>query len=410
MSIELYSHQEKAVKELHNGSILCGGVGTGKSRTALAYYYLQVCEGSLKVNGKGSLGYMKKPRDLYIITTAKKRDSGEWVDECAPFCLSIDEKYNISHTKVIIDSWNNIKKYQKTIGAFFIFDEQRVVGSGAWVKAFLDISRKNQWILLSATPGDTWTDYIPVFVANGFFKNKTEFYRNHVIFDRFAKYPKINRFINIDILEEYKRKILVMMEYKKKTEPYHLRILVDYNKELYNQVVKYRWDPYKNEPIKEVGKLFYLMREVVNSDISRIEAFELIINNNDRCIVFYNFDYELDILRSTCIKNNIVFSEWNGKKHESIPNCKKWIYIVQYNAGAEGWNCIDTNVMIFYSQNYSYRLTIQASGRIDRMNTKYDILYYYHLISKAPIDIAISKALATKKNFNERSFERKCIM
>lgn len=407
MSISLYDHQIKAIDELKNGSILCADVGTGKSRTSLAYYYLKVCQGSLPINGKGHIEDMKTPRDLYIITTAKKRDSHEWEKEGWPFHMCLPNSPNPSDVKVTIDSWNNIAKYRKVIGAFFIFDEQRVVGSGAWVKAFLDISRKNKWILLSATPGDTWSDYIPVFVANGFYKNKTDFNRQHVIFNRFSKYPKIDRYVNTKKLEKQRDSILVHMYYRKKTVAHQLPILVMYDHYKYKRVQKDRWDVYDNQPIREAGKLCYLLRKVVNSDQTRLDAAEAIVKENDRVIIFYNYDYELDLLRSMCKINDILCAEWNGQKHEPVPDTDRWVYLVQYSAGAEGWNCVTTNVMVFYSQSYSYRMTIQAAGRIDRLNTKYEDLYYYYLKSRAPIDLAISRALSQKRNFNESSFIRK---
>lgn len=401
--VELYKHQIDAIKKLKNGSILVGGVGTGKSRTAIAYYYL-ACGGSLNINGKGETKPPKDLRDLYIITTAKKRDSKEWVDECAPFLLFEDEKNSIGNIKVTIDSWNNIKKYQKVTSAFFIFDEQRVVGYGSWTKAFLDITRKNKWILLSATPGDIWMDYCPVFIANGFYKNKTEFTKRHVVYDRFAKYPKILKYVETDLLMQHRDQVLVQMSYEKETIPKHIYIYTDYNKEKYKTIIKDRWNPYKNEPIQETGNLCYLLRRVVNEDPSRIGEVLKILDQHDRVIIFYNFTYELEMLREMCDTIKIDYAEWNGEKHQEIPNTFKWVYLVQYAAGAEGWNCITTNAMVFYSQNYSYRQTAQAEGRIDRLNTEYKELYYYHLRSTSPIDLAIHNALKNKRNFNERSF------
>lgn len=404
MGIELYPHQEKAIKQLKNGSILCGGVGTGKSRTALAYYFFKECKGSMRINGVGSFHDMREPKDLYIITTAKKRDSKEWSNECIPFHVSEDSTKSLSGVKVTIDSWNNIQKYQRVIGAFFIFDEQRVVGSGAWVKAFLKIARQNHWILLSATPGDTWTDYIPVFVANGFYRCKSDFLSRHAIFDRFAKYPKINRYVDEGELLAHRNDILVTMAFEKATVPHHIYCTCEYNRGEYMRVVRDRWDIYDDEPIQETGKLFYLMRKVVNSSIDRTEKFKVLLGRHPKTIVFYNFDYELELLRAAADEMDIFHAEWNGKKHEEVPTSDCWTYFVQYSAGAEGWNCITTDTLIFYSQNYSYRMTVQAAGRIDRMNTKFKDLYYYHLKSSAPIDLAIARALKNKKNFNERSF------
>ena len=404
MSLDLYEHQLKAIERLKNGNILCGDVGTGKSRTAVAYYFLKECEGKLPINGKGSWESMKAPRDLYIITTAKKRDSLEWVDECAPFMIVPDSEFNISGVKLTIDSWNNIGKYKNVYGAFFIFDEQRVVGSGKWVKAFLSIAKKNHWLLLSATPGDMWKDYIPVFVANGFYKNRTEFFQQHVVMAPFVNFPKIDHYVNQGLLIRHRNEILVRMEFLKTAEQIHESVMVGFDRSLYSLIMKDRWNPWDNEPIPETGKLFYLLRRAVNSDPTRIEAMRELLTKNSKAIVFYNFDYELEILRQLCSDMRIIFAEWNGQKHEDLPIGDRWVYLVQYSAGAEGWNCITTNVIIFYSQNYSYRMTKQAAGRIDRMNTPYDKLYYYHLRSRSQIDLAIYRALSNKRNFNEKAF------
>lgn len=420
--MELYSHQIKAVSEMHNGCILCGDVGTGKSRTALLYFYTRVCGGSVVENGEGSWGAPTAPRDLYIITTAKKRDSHEWISECVPFALGEDPDKSVGHIKVTVDSWNNIKKYSNVSGAFFIFDEQRVSGWGAWSKAFLKITKRNQWILLSATPGDKWSDYIPVFIANGFFKTKGEFERMHCVFSPYVDFPKIERYTNTNVLNRYRRQLLVEMKYKKQTTPIKHLIACEYDKNLYKTVMHDRWNPYDNCPIDNVGQLCYILRKVVNSDLSRIEQLRFIMEQTERAIIFYNYDYELEALKEFFMNCSFEWStnltekggeavyrtfdigEWNGHKHDPVPTSDMWVYLVQYNAGAEGWNCTTTDTMIFFSQNYSYRMTKQAAGRIDRLNTPYDELHYYHFKSLAPIDVAISRALTAKKNFNENAF------
>ena len=398
MAISLYEHQKKAIKELRSGSILCGGVGTGKSRTALAYFYFKECEGDIAVDGFGSYKPMKHPKDLYIITTARKRDTKEWEKECAPFIFD--------SIKVKVDSWNNIEKYVDVKDAFFIFDEQRVVGYGVWVQSFIKISKSNHWILLSATPGDTWMDYVPVFIANGFFKNKTDFVRKHVVYNRFSKYPKVDYYVGTNILKRYRDKIVVNMSYTKLVKKTKKDILVSYDESLYGVAKKDRWNPYTNKPIKDIVELCYTLRKIVNSDTSRAEAIKDIFKDHKKLIIFYNFDYELEILRGLKDTLGVAVAEWNGHKHEPIPKTKKWLYLVQYAAGAEGWNCIETDTIIFYSQNYSYKSTVQAAGRIDRINTPFQRLYYYMLVSNASIDISIKRALDNKKNFNEKTFAK----
>ena len=402
--VALRDYQLEAIKKMKNGCILCGGVGSGKSRTALAYYYQKVCQGHFPTSLDDHFVDMKTPRDLYIITTAKKRDSKEWLEECKPFHLFENDDVSPNGVSVTVDSWNNIKKYQKVYGAFFIFDEQRVVGYGAWTKSFLKITTRNQWILLSATPGDVWMDYCPVFIANGFYRNKTDFCNRHVQWARRAKYPKIDGYFNQGVLLKHRKDILITMQDLRNTKRHEIVVPVEYKKDQYKRLWKDRWDIYENKPVKESGKLCYLLRKVVNEDFDRVNALVKLLEENHKTIIFYNFDYELEMIRDVLDRMQIPYSEWNGKRHEDILDGDEWAYVVQYNAGAEGWNCITTNVMIFYSQNYSYRMTEQAMGRIDRMNTPYENLYYYTLRSRAPIDIAIKRALANKRNFNEKSF------
>lgn len=403
-NVTLYPYQIDAVNRMKNGCILAGGVGTGKSRTSLAYIYTKVLHGTLKVNGKGVWTPPSNPKDIFIITTAKKRDSKEWELELGPFGLSSDPKLSTRGIKVTVDSWNNIKKYTKIHGAVFIFDEDRVVGSGTWVKAFLNISRKNEWILLSATPGDQWKDYIPVFVANGFYKNRSEFNAKHVVLKPFRNYPIIDHYKNTHLLNEHRRDILVTMEPPKKNVRVKHDVVCEYDVKKYKMIFKSRWDPYDDCPIEETGKLCYLLRRVTNEDKSRIEALKDILKTKDKAIIFYNFTSELDILRQVAKDLKFTVGEWNGENHNPVPTTKRWVYLCQYTAASEGWNCITTDTIIFYSLNYSYKTMVQASGRIDRLNTPFKELHYYYLRSRSPIDVAIKRALALKKKFNENDF------
>lgn len=403
MPIKLYDHQLAALNDISNGCILCGGVGSGKSITAIAWYYLQNGGSIETLMGGDYIKMPDPPKDLYIITTARKRDTKEWEGELLPFLLS-SIKQHLYSNKIVIDSWNNIPKYVGIHDAIFIFDEQRVVGYGTWTKSFLKITKSNQWIMLSATPGDTWTDYIPVFIANGFYRNKTEFNEMHVVFKPFSKFPQIDKYVNIERLTRLRNRILVDMDFNRPTVRHSFVLPCEYDIDIYKSITKDRWNPYKKEPIMNASDLCSVWRRSVNEDPSRSEQILDICSQRKRVIIFYNFDYELDILRSLPYGDDVAIAEWNGHKHQEIPSTDRWVYLVQYIAGAEGWNCIKTDTIIFYSQTYSYRTLEQSMGRIDRLNTPYRDLYYYHLRSKAPIDIAIARALKSKKKFNETRY------
>lgn len=400
MAIKLYNYQLDALKRMHNGCILCGGVGSGKSRTSLAYYYIQ--QGG-SIDPFKPLPGKPKPKDLYIITTARKRDTMEWEEELVPFLLYKNKTYG---NKVVIDSWNNIGKYARVTNAFFIFDEQRVVGYGKWSKTFIHISKNNDWILLSATPGDKWEDYIPVFIANGFYRNITEFRHEHLIYSSYTKYPKVDRYIGLKRLERLRGRILVDMDFERKTTAHHEDVFVRYDISKYKDVMRRRWDIYNDKPIQQASGLCYVLRRIVNEDPSRQVALLEIFEKHPKMIVFYNFDYERDILKGIYYGKDVEIAEWNGHRHQPVPTSKSFVYLVQYTAGAEGWNCITTDTIVFFSQNYSYKIMEQASGRIDRLNTPYTDLYYYHLKTRSGIDLAISRALKEKKKFNERKFTK----
>lgn len=395
----LWDHQLNALSRMRNGCVLCGGVGSGKSITALAYYYK---ENGGSIDGKYvKIEYLP---DLYIITTARKRDSREWESDMAHFLLSPQPEFNNYNNKVIIDSWNNIKKYVDIKNAFFIFDEHKLSSDGTWSKSFLKITKENKWILLSATPGDAWKDYMYVFIANGFYKNKSDFVQQHVIYKFHPgvnAYPQIDRYVNEQRLIRLRNSILIDMPIIRPTIPHHEDVFVDYQIFEYKKLRKERWDYEKDKPIETAAELCYLERKIVNEDESRLVALLEIVEKHPRLIVFYNYDYELDLLKSLIYPEDMVVAEYNGHKHEPVPETNSWIYLTQYTASCEAWNCITTDTIVFYSQNYSYKTMIQCCGRIDRLNTSYVDLYYYHLKSKAPIDLAISRALERKEDFNE---------
>lgn len=384
--MKLRPHQQEVLEKLGNGKILHGGVGAGKSAVAIAYYMKE-----------------ERDKDVYVITTARKRDSLDWQGEAARFGVGKARDATVAGV-IRVDSWNNIGDYTDVEDAFFIFDEQRVVGSGSWVKSFQKIAKKNRWILLSATPGDTWLDYIPVFVANGLYRNATQFKREHVVYAPFVKFPKVMRYLGVETLERYRNMILVEMPYSKHTERHVSNVIVAYDKELYDKTVKERWHPFEDRPIKDISEMFRVLRKIVGTDRSRAEALRELLDKHDKIVVFYNFNYELDILRGFC--EYIQIAEWNGHKKQPVPKTDRWLYLVQYTSGAEGWNCTETNTTVFWSLTYSWKTLEQAKGRIDRLDTTFIDLFYYIFVSNSSIEKGIQRAVSAKKLFNERAFSR----
>lgn len=404
MAVELYPHQLKAVKEMHNGSVLKGGVGTGKSITALYYFYTRVVHGRLKVSGAGETVAPSQPRDVVVITTARKRDELDWVKEAAGFAISTRREDSMAGIELTVDSWNNIARYLDRRDCFFIFDEQRLVGSGAWVKAFLAIAKANQWVMLSATPGDTWLDYIPVFIAHGYYKNRTEFLRRHVVFNNYGNFPKVDHYVEEGRLDKLRHQIVVDMPYARHTKRHVENVMVKHDEDKFRRVFKDRWNVFEERPIKDVGELLGAMRRVSNDNPHRLGAVMEVLEKHPKLIIFYNFNYELDMLRTLHDVLGVEVAEWNGHKHQEVPTGERWVYLVQYTSGSEAWNCVTTDAILFYSLNYSYRILEQSMGRIDRLNTEFVDLWYYIVRSGSFIDQQIMKALRKKENFNVGHF------
>lgn len=400
----LYQHQAKAIDRMFSGCILNGGTGSGKSRTALYWYF---SKNGGRIGNKEYKPMRSNPPDLYIITTAKKKNDLEWEEELIPFHLYPNKETRLTEyygNKVVIDSWQCIKKYSDVRDAVFIFDEDKLTGKGAWCKAFLKIAKFNEWVILSATPGDTWQDYETVFVANGFFRNRTEFRNEHLVYSQWTKWPNITGYRNERRLIRLRDRILIDMEFSRHTTQHHEDVYVKYDISKYKQAIRSRFDPFKCEPIQQSSSLCYVLRRIVNSDESRQTKLLELFEDNPKMIIFYSFDYELDILKNLSYGEGVEIAEYNGHTHDAVPSTNRWVYLVQYTAGCEGWNAITTNCVVFYSQTYSYKTLLQATGRIDRLNTPYTDLYYYHLKSRSGIDLAISKALSQKKKFNEKKF------
>lgn len=442
----LYPHQREAISKMFNGCVLNGTVGSGKSRTGL-YYFFQKNGGSIDPD---FIPMRFKPPDLYILTTAKKRNDKEWEEEMIPFRMSTHADLNTLYgNKIVVDSWQNIKKYDHITGAQFIFDENKINGKGQWAKSFLKITKNNEWIILSASNGDRWEDYETLFVAEGFFRNRTEFRQEHLVYSRYTDFPQVTGYRNEGRLFRLRNRILIDMDFARHTVQKHEDVYVRYDVAKYKEAIRTRTNPFiqgyipckendegallvgfdidisevtpilkdwamyepkngdyvkfANEPLSQPSSLCYVLRKIVNEDESRQAALLELLEDHPKAIIFYNFDGELDILLNLVYAEGTEIAQYNGHKHEPIPKSDKWVYLVNYNA-CEAWNSTSTDTIIFYSQNYSYKVMIQAAGRIDRLTSPFTDLHYYHLKSRSGIDLAISKALSQKKKFNERKF------
>lgn len=405
--VNLRQFQHECVQALRSGKVLAAGVGAGKSIMALYWYVTKCCTVRTSHNANGELfQIMPGSPDLVIITTAKKRDNHEWDDELYRYALHQGENSKkMGRVHVTIDSWNNITKYVDT-SAVFIFDEQRAIGSGAWSKAFVRIARRNPWVMLSATPADTWSDWCPIFVADGFYRNRTEFFRRHAVYSRYTKYPRIDRWIDEDYLNRCRDRVLVTCEVPRETERVVHQLTCAYDKETVRKAMKTRWNPETEEPFLNATELCFYLRRVIDTDPTRLSYAAHVVRDHRKVIIFYTLRAELEQILKLEEVTGVPVYQYNGGRHDDLPQGNSWVYAVQFQAGSEGWNCTSCNTVLYWSLPYSYKQAEQAAGRIDRLDTSYKTLNYYIMRSFAPLDLGIIRALRNKENFNASGFLR----
>lgn len=145
-------------------------------------------------------------------------------------------------------------------------------------------------------------------------------------------------------------------------------------------------------------------RQLCNSKDKQQAFIDLINSINDRVVVFYNFDSELDTLK-TLVKDRPI-AEVNGHTNtEQIyhdnDNC---VLFVQYQAGARGLNLQDGNKIIYYSLTLSSDLFEQSKKRIHRIGTKYPC-FYWILQTKDSVEESIYKSLNRQEDYNEELFK-----
>ena len=205
---------------------------------------------------------------------------------------------------------------------------------------------------------------------------------------------------------KFKKEILVNMDDDKATKQWHIDLTCSYDPVLYNAYADSRWNFEEDMPIMNASKLVYMLRKVCNSDPSRLEKLYEICQSHPKLIIFYQFDYERDLITCMLSFKGIPYAEYNGHIHQPIPTGDRWAYVVHLSS-SEGWNCIETDTVVFYSLSYSYRAYVQACGRTDRRTTPFQDLYYYRLKSASKIDKAIMDAHRRKKKFNEANWVKK---
>lgn len=407
--VQLRPFQVDCVKHLRSGKVLAAGVGAGKSIMSLYWYVTQCCAYDKSSNLNGELFKLKPSSpDLYIITTAKKRISQEWNDELLRFNLIAgSNSHGMGNVYVTIDSWNNIRKYEGVKDAVFIFDEQRAIGSGVWAKAFVKIAKANKWLMCSATPADGWQDWCSIFIADGFHRNRTEFFRRHAVYSRFTKFPMITKWIDTDYLEKCRDAVLVTCTVPRDTERVWHDLTCGYDREAVKKAMKTRWNPETEAPFANANELVIYLRRLINTDKTRLSYASHVCKDHRRTIIFYSLNAELEEILKLESETGIKVYQFNGHKHDPLPEGSDWIYAVQFFSGSEGWNCTTTDTILYWSLPYSYKQFEQAAGRIDRLDTKYKILNYYVMKSFSPLDISIGRALSNKKDFNLRAFMKK---
>lgn len=133
---------------------------------------------------------------------------------------------------------------------------------------------------------------------------------------------------------------------------------------------------------------------------------DLIESTEDRLIIFYNFNGELEVLRDLCasVERPVSIICGNIKDLSSYEKSKDSVTLVQYQAGAMGLNLQKSNKIVYFTPPLSSEFFEQSKKRIHRIGQDRTCFYYY-LICSGSIEEKIYRTLAMRKDYTERLFE-----
>lgn len=140
---------------------------------------------------------------------------------------------------------------------------------------------------------------------------------------------------------------------------------------------------------------------------AKLEAFrDLVESTNDRLIVFYNFNDELEKLSRIAWENHRPVAVVNGKQKDLLPyeNAPDSITFIQYQAGAMGLNLQKANKIVYFTPPLSSELFEQSKKRIHRIGQEKTCFYYY-LTCKGSIEEKIYRTLAMRRDYTDKLFE-----
>ena len=154
-------------------------------------------------------------------------------------------------------------------------------------------------------------------------------------------------------------------------------------------------------------KMLYLRQLSSQYNSNKTAALkDLLESTNDRVIVFYNFDKELEIIQEICNKLEKPISMINGheKNLKNFTECNDCVLLGQYQAAAMGLNLQLSNKIIYFSLPLQSELFMQSKKRIHRIGQEKTCFYWY-LITKNSIEEQIFETLKQRRDYTNKLFE-----
>lgn len=393
----LYNFQRQLLNSIEENYIIAADTGTGKTMMAIHHY--------LKHN---------TGEPLLILAPPQKIKEGGWQREL-DFVAShynIEIPYDIISYGVLSKRWKEYKDW------FLVMDECHYVKNPTSQrgKAAINLTKQStNFLLLSATPSSNgWGDTIAYMIMFGYYKNKTQFLKEHAVYNRidYGNGP-------VNVVSDYRDQEKLQKLYQSFSiklakedcldlpplvfEKVHFKPSKEYNIIKKDRVLG-------EELFDNISKLQHGLRFYANQ-ADKLKYTEMLLEGTEEnVIIFYNYKQENEELKKIAKKLKKKVFEVSGSK-TNLPDKEKWtslknsVTIVQYQAGAAGIELQYANIVIFHTPTYSYQDYEQALGRAYRNGqTKKVTVYQY--ITKNTIETSIYQALAAKKDFTEELFRK----